>query len=366
MRKRWFSIVLTLVVLGMGFQATRLLRAEPPTAPRPGDVAKAQRDVPSPNDEREAPAPASVASANGIVEPREPEVRVSAAASGQIARIAVTEGQKVAAGDVLVELDRRIEAAQLAAAEADVAAARADLDRVLRGTRTEELRAARAETEGARARATLARGVAERTERAAAAGALPGEELERARKEADAAEAAARVVEAREQAAIAGSRREDVQLSRARLASAEARRDQAAAVHARMLVVSPIAGEVLQLPYRAGEWYQPGAQAGEVTPIAVVGDTSKLRVRLDIDERDIGRVAVGAKAVVRASAFSGKDFPGTIVELGRRMGRKNVRTDDPVERNDTKILEVVVALDGAPPLLVGQRVTGYVLAPTAR
>ncbi len=44
------------------------------------------------------------------------------------------------------------------------------------------------------------------------------------------------------------------------------------------------------------------------------------------------------------------------------MGRKNVRSDDPVERNDTKILEAVVALNGAPPLVVGQRVVCYVLA----
>ena len=41
------------------------------------------------------------------------------------------------------------------------------------------------------------------------------------------------------------------------------------------------------------------------------------------------------------------------------MGRKNVRTDDPAERNDTKILEVVLALDAAEGLIVGQRVTCY-------
>ncbi|HEX4473944.1 MAG TPA: hypothetical protein VH142_02635 [Polyangiaceae bacterium] len=44
------------------------------------------------------------------------------------------------------------------------------------------------------------------------------------------------------------------------------------------------------------------------------------------------------------------------------MGRKNVRTDDPVERNDTKILEVVVALDPTERLVVGQRVMGYIAA----
>ena len=51
-----------------------------------------------------------------------------------------------------------------------------------------------------------------------------------------------------------------------------------------------------------------------------------------------------------------------MLEIGRRMGRKNVRTDDPVERNDTKILEVLVELAPPPadrPLFVGQRVIAF-------
>lgn len=363
-RPSWFAILLTTGIVGMTVQATRLLRAESPTAPRAGDVESATRVAKSPGndvDERAAPPPPSIASANGIVEPARPEIRVGAAVTGQIARIAVSEGQRVAAGDVIAELDRRVEAAALAAAEADVLAAKAELDRVLRGTRTEDIRAARAEAEGARARAKLARDVAARTERAASAGALTGEELDRARREAESADATARSAEAREQAAIAGSRREDIQLARARLAGVEARRDQAAAIHARMLLLAPSAGEVLQLPYRVGEYYQAMSQGGTSEPFAVIGDTTRLRARLDVDERDIGRIVVGAKTIVRASAYPGTDYPGTVVEIGRRMGRKNVRTDDPIERNDTKILEVVVALEATPPLVVGQRVTGYVL-----
>ena len=42
------------------------------------------------------------------------------------------------------------------------------------------------------------------------------------------------------------------------------------------------------------------------------------------------------------------------------MGRKNVRTDDPTERMDTKILETVVQLDDAQGLVPGLRVTGYI------
>jgi HlyD family secretion protein len=51
-----------------------------------------------------------------------------------------------------------------------------------------------------------------------------------------------------------------------------------------------------------------------------------------------------------------------VVEVARRMGRKNVRTDDPVERNDAKVLEVVVQLDPTTKLVVGQRITAFLSA----
>jgi HlyD family secretion protein len=48
--------------------------------------------------------------------------------------------------------------------------------------------------------------------------------------------------------------------------------------------------------------------------------------------------------------------------VGRRFGRKNVRTDDPTERNDTKILEVVLQLEARGELVPGQRVSCFVTA----
>jgi multidrug resistance efflux pump len=92
-----------------------------------------------------------------------------------------------------------------------------------------------------------------------------------------------------------------------------------------------------------------------------MGDTTKLTVRMDVDERDVGKVAVGARVIMRADAFGGTDFTGRVRELGHHMGRKNVRTDDPAQRNDTKILEAVVQLDVPNGLVVGQRVTCYVI-----
>ena len=357
-RIRWY-LPLVVGLLGlMIWNVNKLLHAETPTVPRPADVANARRTVAPPPgqlDERDPAAPAATVAGNGVVEPAAPETQVGAGVAGRIARIVAREGQVVAAGATLVELEAGVETAAVAAAESELAAAQAQLRRAVRGSRSEDVKVAAAEAEAAAARAELSRGVAERLTRAGVGGAATGDEIDRARRQAEVDAGAARAASARQAAAVAGSRREDVELARAQVAAAEARRDQARAVRERLRVVAPLAGEVLQLKYRAGEYYQPGGE-----PLAVVGDTSHLRVRLDIDERDLGRIARGAAVTVRANAFPGVDFAGKVVEIGRRMGRKNVRTDDPAERNDTKILEVVVELERPDGLIVGQRVTGFV------
>ena len=79
-------------------------------------------------------------------------------------------------------------------------------------------------------------------------------------------------------------------------------------------------------------------------------------------DEDIGRLRAGAAAYATAPAFPGERFPGKVVEIGRRMGRKNVRTDDPAARIDTKILEVVFELEAKASLVPGLRVLGWVQA----
>jgi multidrug resistance efflux pump len=136
---------------------------------------------------------------------------------------------------------------------------------------------------------------------------------------------------------------------------AEAHRDEAKAALARSQVIAPFDGDVLRVKPRIGEYHNPAA--GE--PIIILGDLQNLRVRLDIDERDVGRAALGLPGYVTATAFGDQRFPGKVVEVARHMGRRTVRVDDPMDRVDVKILEVVVALDGKPPLLTGQRVEGF-------
>ncbi len=369
----WSTLSIALLA-GMGWSIFSLVTRDAPTVPRAPDRAVAERvvvppaeiagradavkeDLRDPTLAATAAAAGAVIGGNGMVEPRGEEIAVASAVAGRVREVHVHAGQRVVAGDPLLTLEDASQQAAVKVAEAEVALARARMLQVTRGSRAEEVQAAVAEARGAEARAALSKGVEARLARLAAGAASTADEVERARRQAEADSFAATAAKARRQAVVNGSRAEDVAEAEAQVALAEGRLVEAKVRLDERVVRAPTAGEVLAVRVQAGEFHQPGGEA----PVTL-GETAHLEVRVDVDERDIARVTVGAKVRVVAKAFGDRVFTGEVVELGRRMGRKNVRTDDPVERNDVKILEVRVALsEGVQAgLIVGQRVTALI------
>ena len=355
-RSIWSALVALAIAAGLLAFILRTALGGPPQAPREADIADARRELPTSGTDQRVALPALTGVAgNGIVEPADRETKVAGQAPGRIAVVHVKEGDQVAADQPLLELEAATERASLAAAEADLAAAEAELSRTLHGRIRQDIDAADADADAARARADLAKGSLERVTKLADGGAATPDELDRARRSAEAEDMAFKAADARRSATLAGSRREDVLAARARVSGARARRDQVSALLDRLTIRAPISGEILSVKVRAGEYYNPGT--GETV---VMGDTRVLRVRMDVEERDIGKIRPGLHATITADAFPGQRFPGRVVEIGRRMGRKNIRTDDPVERIDTKILEVVIELERREALLPGLRVVSVV------
>lgn len=349
-------------LLMMGGLVVKAAADGPYTAPLEKDKRNAERTaVPRTGgaDARVTVPEGARVAGNGLVEPADREVKVAAAVPGLVSAIRVKEGERVEAGAVLVELDAVAERAALAAAEADVSAAETELARSRKGLRTEDVDAAVADAEAARARAELSKTTLARTESLAKTGAATAEELDRARQSVANDEATFRSIDSRKRAAKLGSRAEDIAVAAARVLAARARRDQARALAERLVVKAPGAGEILEIKFRVGEYYTPQG----MEPLLVMGDTRILRVRMDVDERDISKVRAGASAYAVADGFPGQTFPGKVVEIGHRMGRKNIRTDEPTERIDTKILEVLIQLDAPGPLVPGLRVLSYVELP---
>lgn len=74
-------------------------------------------------------------------------------------------------------------------------------------------------------------------------------------------------------------------------------------------LTAPLAGRVLR---RDAE---PGDLATVSQPMFVIADLRSLRVTADVDERDVGRLAVGQDAVVRADGFPQQVFHARISQI---------------------------------------------------
>lgn len=293
------------------------------------EAATADHAPPTGLDTRAALPPDGAIGGAGVVEPRERPASLAFESGGLVDVVHVAEGARVQAGDVLVSLRSASAEAELAAAEADLQAARA------------ELAASGADLAAAQARASSTAEIASRTSALAERGVATPDERDRAARAGEVDGATARGTEARRAQAAA------------RWRAAEARRDAAAERLAQLTLRAPADGEVLQL------LVLPGEHVGVGAPAVVLGDTSALHARLDIDERDVVQIQAGARARVRIEGLP-DEVTGRVVSVGRRVGRKNVRTDDPTDRVDARFVEVVVALDDAPPVPVGIRVEGFV------
>src|SRR5262249_42058808 len=89
-------------------------------------------------------------------------------------------------------------------------------------------------------------------------------------------------------------RRYAAELAQARVQEAEAQLARIETEIDRLTGKAPIDGQVLRVNVRLGEFAQAGALA---TPLMVVGDMSRLHVRVEIDQTDTHRIRPEAKAV---------------------------------------------------------------------
>jgi HlyD family secretion protein len=298
--------------------------------------------------------PRSGVAGPGVIEPRGGEIRVATRESGTLVRVFVAEGDLVTRGQPLFELDAEAERAALATAEAEVRVSREEVTRSKSGAKSDDLEAMVAEAAAAEARVRLSETQVQRSEELHRAEAVTREEVDRVRAQLEIDRESKRAMDSRLKAARVG-KPQDVLVQERRLEVAIARRVEAEARLERRTVRAPLSGTVLQLRFREGDFY--GAEQGT---LALLADTSKLIARIDIDERDVALLARGAAASVVVPSEPTRARPGTVLRVGQRMGRKNVRTDDPVERIDTKILEVEIELAETEGLRPGLRVTSYI------
>ncbi len=294
--------------------------------------------------------------AAGKVEPVSEEVKIGSQVSGVLREVPVSEGQRVPKGGVIAVLENGDYAARVSEAQATLAIRQAELDRVVNGAREQERREAAASVDEERAVLANARAEMERRRSLFDSGDISRSDWERAQREYQVAEARVNAAAQHSSFVDAPARNDEKVRAEASVELARAQLAEARALLEKTVVRAPFAGTVLKRYRKAGESV---SDKGD-TPIVSFGDDSRLRVRVDVDETDVARLRVGDAAYFTAAAFGGRHFTGHVVQIGSELGKKNIATDEPSEKLDTKILETLVELDGHPPLPAGLRVDSYI------
>jgi HlyD family secretion protein len=299
----------------------------------------------------------------GRVEPQSEDIQIGSELSGRLKSVNVEEGDAIHRGQVLAILENADYRAEVESSRANVVAKEATLRKVINGARRQERDEAWSSVNEAKAVMENSQAELRRRQELFSAGVVSREELDRYLREADVAKA--KYDEAVQQHALVDdrAREEDQSFAEADLKLAKAQLEEAQARYEKTFIRSPIDGSVLRKHHRSGESVSNSSTVPD--PILTVGDNKTQRVRVDVDETDVSKVRLGQKAYVTADAFGTQKFWGHVVRVGQQLGPKNVRTDEPTEKIDTKILETLVELDSGSPLPDGLRVDAFIIPENA-
>jgi HlyD family secretion protein len=289
---------------GAWISVCALLGASLTACGRPDDIAVGQVET-------HTAAPRAVA--KGRVDVEGGVIQVAAARDGVIAEVLVEEGARVRKGQLLALQDARVSTVALLEAHAAIEPSRARVQLLVT-----QLDAARRE-------------LARLTHLAEA-----GAETTRSRDEAD---DRVRQLEA------------EIRVARAEVKAALARADVARLEVEQREIRAPIDGIIVKRSARPGT----GASTLNVTSLfTVVPDTPKI-VRTELEESFIGAVKLGQRVEIIGEADPSQRADGKVLRIAQVFGAKRGGSDDPNEKVDEHVVEVVTSL-GSQSFLIGQRV----------
>ena len=297
-------------------------------------------------------------SGSGIVEASTRNISVGSHVPGIVAKIFVSVGKRVKAGDPLFALDDRKQQADLVMKEATLTEARARLARLKQAPRAEELPPALARVKEAEAILEDARHQLQITEKLRDARAIAIDDVNRRRYAVEAAEARLTQAKADLKLLEAGAWKPDIDVAAANVAAAEAEVEGARVEIRRLTLRAPVEGDILQVNVRPGEFAPSGATAD---PLILMGNLDKLHVRVNIDENDAWRFQPEAPAVahMRGNPQFKTDLTFEYVEA--YVVPKRSLTGDSTERVDTRVMQVVYSFKrGKLPIYPGQLMDVYI------
>jgi HlyD family secretion protein len=297
----------------------------------------------------------------GRVEGRGETISVGAATDGVVKEVLVTDGQQVNRGALLAVINCDDISSEIDLARDQADSARQARIRLLRGDRDEEREAAARETDAANAVLMQAQEHLNRMDALYQKSEISRDMFDQAKRDFEVAQADYERAQDEQNLADAKPLPEEVSRADAEVAAAERNVNVATDKLEKCNVRAPISGTILKVLTKAGESYSTLLPH----PLFTIADESVRRVRAEVDERDIGKVKLGQACIVTADAFPGQKFEGQVVQISQAMEPKSVVGDDPSQKTDRDVLDVVVELKSSKEELpLGLRVTAQMTGAT--
>lgn len=276
-------------------------------------VVRGEKNAPQPAPVSDAPQPVfkTFVAGSGLVEANTENISIGTPIAGIVAKIFVRIGSDVKMGDPLFTIDDRALRAELAARQAAVRVAAAELA----GTEYESKLAESLKPEG---------NISER---------------ESQRRHYAAQKAEAQVAQAQA----------DLKITETDLE--------------RLTVRAPVDGQVLQLKVHLGEFAAAAPAAPGQPPLILLGGVTPLHVRVEVDEHDAARVTPTAAATAYLRGNAEVKTSLRFVRFEPYIVPKKSLTGDTTERVDTRVLQVIYSFDRNDlPIFVGQQMDVFIEA----
>jgi HlyD family secretion protein len=298
-RAAWIVAVIVVALIGGGVFISSQAKA------RKAQEAKAAA--------ASAPKSPYVAIANGKADVEGGVIQVAARTSGVVRDVLVQEGDDVVKGQVLARLEDDEPRLQAESAAADVHQAEAQIPLL-------QVQLSTANRELARLQGLVATNFV-------------------AAQKVDQAKDAVRQAQA------------GIEAQQAAIAAARAKYNQARYNEELTVIRAPADGRIVR------RYANPGAGAStlNVSNMFDLEPKAERIVRAEISESALPYVVIGQSVQLSPEADPSKTIPGKVLRRAAVFGARKLQSDDPTEKTDERVVEVVVGTHGAP-FLIGQRV----------
>jgi multidrug resistance efflux pump len=267
---------------------------------------------------------------SGTIEARDADV--GSLVGGRVAAVRVEEGSSVKKDQPLVEFESNFLDQQIRSQQGRLDAARADLEKALRGPRQEDIARAKADAQNTEAE--------RRRQEALLKDGVVGQQTY------DAAATAAHIALETLEEKQRGNRPEDIASARAAVVREQGQLDYLERQRQDLVVRAPADGVIQTIDLRPGDLVAAGQ------PVTTILEPDQIWVRVYVPETRLGLVRLGQKAWIRVDTFPKREYTGKVVEI-RPKGEYTPRNVQTLDQRMDQVFGVKVAIDPNPDMKPG-------------